>query len=179
MAYGWYLGIRRRDGGALFLAVMATGLWLVWSVAGANTSFMHYMLEAMPFVCLILAMALARAWVSPGNVGPLVVGAYAFLVGWWFWYYQPLLSATPMPVAAYADRLWYGRDRWDLMGQMWQYRMALGLQDDAKFKEYAKRNSPGLESYLESLSLWERPAGLERARSNLVKPSPSPSPSAR
>jgi hypothetical protein len=119
-------------------------------------------------------MALAQAWSGLGNVGPLVAAAYVFLVGWWFWYYQPLLTAAPMPVAAYVDHLWLGASRWDLMSQMAEYRAKLGLQDDAKFKEYVKRSFPAVENYLHNLSSWETPAGLPEAKSRLV-PSPKPS----
>jgi hypothetical protein len=175
MGYAAFRGFWRGDRRFQFLAVMALGLWLVWPLAHANTSFMHYMLEAIPFVCVTLALALEQAWGSLGNLGPVVVGAHAFLVAWWFWYYQPLLSAGPITVPQYLDHLWLGQERWDLMAQIKDYRHRVGIADEAKFREYLKQTNPDAAAYLKALSGWEAPAGLPEARSNLVKkPSPRP-----
>ncbi|MBM3269387.1 MAG: phospholipid carrier-dependent glycosyltransferase [Candidatus Sericytochromatia bacterium] len=95
---------RTRDWRLAFLLAFGTGLWFAWGVQPRKLVFMHYLFEAIPFLCMGIAYLISRLFESretrPVAWTYLAVAAGLFV----FWY--PLLTAIPVPWAFYSAHIW-------------------------------------------------------------------------
>ena len=76
------------------------------------------MLEAIPFVCILLAYFGSLFWErqetdSEDEIGLKVrryfVGIYAAAIPLWFLFFYPILSAYPVSGSFYGSHLWLGK----------------------------------------------------------------------
>ena len=86
-------------------AAFALGLWLAWGVEPRALVFMHYMFEAIPFTCILLAYGLDRLLRTPATA-PVAIG-YLMVVAGLFAFFYPLLAGWPVPWRFYSLHLWF------------------------------------------------------------------------
>lgn len=131
---GWRAA-RARDAALAAVPVLGLGLWLVWAVQPRAVTFMHYMLEAIPFACVAIALVLKRLW-DRGLPGPrLLAVAWLVAAAGWLAYFHPLLTARPIDAGAYAARIWRP-EGWDFNAVVNRFRQEHGLEDPAKWKAW-------------------------------------------
>ncbi|MGC4046195.1 MAG: phospholipid carrier-dependent glycosyltransferase [Armatimonas sp.] len=116
MLVGSILAIREKRVELGLPALLATGLWLMWAVQGRSLVFQHYMLEGIPFVCILLSALGCLLWQRQENddTGALrlrraIVGGYGAMIVVWFVFWYPLLSAYPVTGKFFDLHLWLGR----------------------------------------------------------------------
>jgi hypothetical protein len=176
LAYGLFQGLVRKRAVLLAPTVMALGLWLVWAPARSPINYLHYMFEAVPFVCLLVADALVTAWQVAGVPRlalRLTAVAYVGLaVAWAVWFY-PLLTAQQVDMAFYRQHFLLGPDNWDVGVRLTNWRKQEGLESDEAYKAFLKHWFPTPESYLEYLKSVDT---INRLRKS---PQPPPSPAQR
>jgi dolichyl-phosphate-mannose-protein mannosyltransferase len=109
-----YLGIqaaRRRRAYAFDAAVVAVGgfavLYLPWLAVTSERSFtfLFYLLPAVPFMCLAIAVV-ATPWVRSFG-GRTIVALFCALAVASFAFFYPVLTATPLSVPAVEARRWF------------------------------------------------------------------------
>lgn len=95
-----------------WVAAFGLALWLFWGLQPRHHTYMHYMLPAVPFVCMALGRGLTRLW---EGALPLtrreqrwMAVAYGALCVAWFVFYFPLLTWQPFTRGALQARLWLG-----------------------------------------------------------------------
>jgi Gpi18-like mannosyltransferase len=95
---------RGRDWRLAFIFIFGVGLWLGWGVQARKLVFMHYLFEAIPFLCMAIAAMVDKLMDKPETkqvaVGYLAVAAGLFI----FWY--PLLAAIPIAWPFYSAHIW-------------------------------------------------------------------------
>ena len=118
MLVGGILAVRERRSDLGLLVLLAAGLWLLWGKQGRSLIFQHYMLEAIPFVCILLAYFGSLLWEKQESDGEdevglklrrTMIGIYAAAIPLWFLFFYPILSAYPVPGSFYGAHLWLGR----------------------------------------------------------------------
>ncbi|MEB3236852.1 MAG: glycosyltransferase family 39 protein [Candidatus Sericytochromatia bacterium] len=86
-------------------AAFALGLWLAWGVEPRALVFLHYMFEAIPFTCMLLAFVLDRLWRHrPTAFLPPI---YLAVVVGLFLFFYPLLAGWPIPWWYYHKHVWF------------------------------------------------------------------------
>jgi dolichyl-phosphate-mannose--protein O-mannosyl transferase len=103
------IGIRRRRR-QTEAAVVAIGgfavLYLPWLAStGRSFTFLFYLLPAVPFMCLALAIV-ATPWIRSLR-GRLAVTAFAALAITCFVFFYPVLTAAPLSRQAFEARRWF------------------------------------------------------------------------
>ncbi|MBC7807820.1 MAG: phospholipid carrier-dependent glycosyltransferase [Akkermansiaceae bacterium] len=130
MAIGTWLAVRFRRGNLALLCLMGLGQWFCWLAKARGLNFMHYLFEAIPFVCIAIAYFMVTLWCGnrDTNVGEskntsgdtpeenrepwrTIVLSYLLAVLLWFVFYYPMLTAFPIPVKYsqmhfWLDRIW-------------------------------------------------------------------------
>jgi dolichyl-phosphate-mannose--protein O-mannosyl transferase len=116
MIVGGVLAVRERRSELGLAALMAAGLWLLWGVQKRSLTLQHYMLEAIPFVCILLATLGYLIWQKQEQdnneslrLRRIVLGGYGSLTVLWFVFWYPLLSAYPVSGKFFDLHLWLGR----------------------------------------------------------------------
>ncbi len=128
MAAGTWVSVRFRRSNLALVCLLGLGQWFCWLAKARGLNFMHYLFEAIPFVCIALAYFLVTLW-QPGKkkiiginryLGELshdenhgqwriVVASYLLAVLIWFVFYYPMLTAAPI-TGNYSERhFWLGR----------------------------------------------------------------------
>ncbi|MEB3298935.1 MAG: phospholipid carrier-dependent glycosyltransferase [Candidatus Sericytochromatia bacterium] len=100
-----WVAFRRLDWRFGLPAAFALGLWLAWGVEPRNLIFLHYMFEAIPFTCILLAFILDRLWRHPPTA--LWPKAYVGVTLALFIFFYPLLAGWPVPWAYYRAHVWF------------------------------------------------------------------------
>jgi dolichyl-phosphate-mannose-protein mannosyltransferase len=107
LTFSAYFATVGRSPAFRLIALLGLGQWLVWAIQPRNLIFTHYLLEAIPFVCIGLAWFGVLLWQRGGSWRN--VALYPILVvAWWIFFY-PLLSAYPIPSSYYGQHLWMGK----------------------------------------------------------------------
>ena len=120
MLVGTILAIRERRADLGLMALLAAGLWLLWGRQGRSLIFQHYMLEAIPFVCVLLSYFGCLLWEKQAvdgdergdldlNIRRVLLGLYAAAIPLWFLFFYPILSAYPVSGSFYGAHLWLGK----------------------------------------------------------------------
>jgi dolichyl-phosphate-mannose-protein mannosyltransferase len=116
MVIGGVLAVREKRAELGLCALLAAGLWLMWGVQKRSLIFQHYMLEAIPFVCILLSALGYLLWQKQEadddgslSLRRFVVGSYGILTVAWFCFWYPLLSAYPVTGKFFDMHLWLGR----------------------------------------------------------------------
>ncbi len=116
MLVGGVLAVRDKRSELGLPVLLATGLWVLWGVQKRSLVFQHYMLEAIPFVCILLAALGCLLWQKQEsddsgsvNLRRLVVGGWGVLTVGWFLFWYPLLSNYPVSGKFFDMHLWLGK----------------------------------------------------------------------
>jgi dolichyl-phosphate-mannose-protein mannosyltransferase len=116
MIVGGVLAVRDKRAELGLPVALATGLWVLWGVQKRSLVFQHYMLEAIPFVCILLAALGCLLWQKQEtddsgsvNLRRLVVGGWGVLTVGWFVFWYPLLSNYPVSGKFFDMHLWLGK----------------------------------------------------------------------
>lgn len=115
-----------------YVAWLGAALWLAWAATARATTFMTYMLEALPFAAIAVALTLHAA-VPPRAWRPVAAGyalAAALLLAW----FHPLLTARPVSADRYVASMWLAS--WDAASTLREFRARHGLEDDRRYQEY-------------------------------------------
>ncbi len=97
LVYAGWLARRDKQRSLALVALFGIGMWLVWAIQPREVTYLQYMLESIPFACIALAWIVHRCWQSRSSVPVRVMaGGYVGLVGCWFVFYYPLLTAVPV-----------------------------------------------------------------------------------
>jgi len=98
-AAAWALvtGARARDPRRLFAGAGFCLLYLPWGLSPRTLNYGHYLFEAIPYACLILAMLLDRFWDEARGPGAPLARSYLAAVIVIFLVFVPLLTALPIP----------------------------------------------------------------------------------
>ncbi len=77
-----------------------------WFLLAGDRSavFLFYLLPALPFMCL--ALALVAVWLSRTSGGTAAVGSFCLVAALLFAFYFPLLSGSALPYEAWRARIW-------------------------------------------------------------------------
>ncbi|MDB5097614.1 MAG: phospholipid carrier-dependent glycosyltransferase [Cyanobacteria bacterium RYN_339] len=155
LAYGLHQGLVRKRREVLALVVMALGLWLVWAAARSPINYLHYMFEVVPFLCLLIADALVKAWEAPDRwrlPARAAVGAYLGLtLAWAVWFY-PLLTAQQVDYTWYRRHLAVGPASWDETTRLAAWRKENHLEDNKAYAAFLKTWYPTSDTFLQLLS---------------------------
>jgi dolichyl-phosphate-mannose-protein mannosyltransferase len=104
-ALAWF---RQRDPARPEGVILAGFAWTYfpWFLLAGDRSavFLFYLLPALPFMCLALALVAVR--VSRTSGGAAAVGSFCVVAALLFAFYFPLLSGTPLPYQAWRARIW-------------------------------------------------------------------------
>ncbi|CAN5512225.1 phospholipid carrier-dependent glycosyltransferase [soil metagenome] len=104
-AWSW---LRWRDPDRPEGVILAGFAWSYapWFLLAGDRSavFLFYLLPALPFMCLALALVAVRASRTSG--GAAVVGSFCVVAALLFAFYFPLLSGTALPYQAWRARIW-------------------------------------------------------------------------
>lgn len=111
----WWMGLpavglfiawltKKFDRGAAFVVALALGLYVMWGVQPRSLIFMHYMLEAIPF--MILAIAFILNWLWDQKLGKKFAIGYLVVAAGLFLFFYPLLSGLPIPWSFYRMHIW-------------------------------------------------------------------------
>lgn len=130
----WQAG-RTRDATLALVPALGLGLWLVWAVQPRAVTFMHYMLEAIPFACVAIALVAAQLWQGGQAAARAAVIGYVALAVAWLAFFHPLLVARPVSADAYAARIWY-QGGWEFNTVIQRFRQAQGLEDPEKWRRW-------------------------------------------
>jgi dolichyl-phosphate-mannose--protein O-mannosyl transferase len=116
MVVGGILAVRERRSELGLAALLAVGLWLLWGVQKRSLIFQHYMLESIPFVCILLAALGCLLWHRQESddgislqLRRIVVGGWGVGTVLWFLFWYPLLSAYPISGKFFDAHLWLGK----------------------------------------------------------------------
>ncbi len=128
MAIATWQAIRFRRANLALLCLLGLGQWLCWLAKARGLNFMHYLFEAIPFVCIALAYFMVTLWCGergkatdggennkengpPGNREHWRTFVLSYLQAHllWFIFYYPLLSAYPIPGRYSQMHFWLGR----------------------------------------------------------------------
>ena len=123
---------RTRDAARAYVAWLGLALWLAWAATARATTFMTYMLEALPFAALAIAWTL-HDLLPPGARRPAMAayaGVAAALLAW----FHPLLAERPTSADRYVASMWLRS--WDNATTIAEFRERNGLQDDARYQAY-------------------------------------------
>jgi dolichyl-phosphate-mannose--protein O-mannosyl transferase len=103
-----------RSGAALarpepVLLAAAVGTYLPWLVLPGSRSqiFIWYLLPTIPFLCAGLGLLAAMAWRS--TQGRVATGTAVLAVAVSFWFFLPVLTASPLAPEEWRGRIWF----WD------------------------------------------------------------------
>ncbi len=140
LAWVAWRAARARDWPLASVPALGLGLWLVWAVQPRAVTFMHYMLEAIPFACVAIALAAIALWDTRKPVARAAVVAYATLAVAWLAFFHPLLVARPVTPEAYTARMWY-IEGWEFNTVVNRFRRNHGLEDPVKWRNW--RESTG------------------------------------
>ncbi len=124
--------VRERDAAPGFVAWLGFALWLAWAATARATTFMTYLLEALPFAALAIAWTLQAA--LPARAWRPVAACYAAAAAACLFWFHPLLTARPISVDRYVASMWL--PTWDAATALREFRERYGLQDDRKFQAY-------------------------------------------
>jgi len=100
---GWE-AVRRRDPGAIFIAIGFLVSYVPYAFIG-RALFLYHMLPALPFMAMATAAVLARL---RGHLGALIPLVYLAVAVAWFVAYYPVLAALPIAVARFYRLMWFG-----------------------------------------------------------------------
>ncbi|MBM3258993.1 MAG: phospholipid carrier-dependent glycosyltransferase [Candidatus Sericytochromatia bacterium] len=100
-----WVAFRRLDWRFGLPAAFALGLWLAWGVEPRALVFMHYMFEAIPFTCILLAFILDRLWRHQRTA--FLPPVYLVIVAGLFVFFYPLLAGWPIPWRYYHMHIWF------------------------------------------------------------------------
>jgi hypothetical protein len=134
LAASAWRGWRARAGAPAFVAAMGLGMWLPWGLANHPTTFMAYMLEAVPFAAIATA-GLLHAVPRPA-ARRVAMGAYALAAGAWLVAYHPLLTARPVSVERYVASTWL--PGWEALAVLREFRATHGLLAPEAYRAYAR-----------------------------------------
>jgi dolichyl-phosphate-mannose-protein mannosyltransferase len=98
---------RRRGGpeGVVLAGVLAGYLWWLPTTSARSFSFIFYLLPAVPFLCLALAVVAQWTWEhAPGRIATVAVALAAVAA---FAFYFPVLTYRPLDADAWTSRLWF------------------------------------------------------------------------
>ncbi|GLW25677.1 dolichyl-phosphate-mannose--protein mannosyltransferase [Microbispora triticiradicis] len=108
----WHLTTRDWRAGAAVLGYAAGWLpWCYFALADRRTTFLFYLLPALPFLILAIVLACGLVLGPPGasavrrSTGAALVGAFALLALADFWWLSPVLTAVPVPYDAWLSRM--------------------------------------------------------------------------
>ena len=100
--------LRRRDPARPEGVILAGFAWSYapWFLLAGDRSavFLFYLLPALPFMCLALALVAVR--VSRTSGGTAAVGSFCAVAALLFAFYFPILSGTALPYEAWRARIW-------------------------------------------------------------------------
>ena len=100
--------LRRRDPARPEGVILAGFAWSYapWFFLAGDRSavFLFYLLPALPFMCLALALVAVR--LSRTSGGTAAVGSFCAVAALLFAFYFPLLSGTALPYEAWRARIW-------------------------------------------------------------------------
>jgi dolichyl-phosphate-mannose--protein O-mannosyl transferase len=108
VALGWvavrWVRRRRTNGEGVILAGFAAS-WLPWLLLAParGTSFLFYLLPAVPFLCL--ALGYVAGSVERARLGRVAIGSYAGVVLASFVFFYPVLAAVPISEDAWRARI--------------------------------------------------------------------------
>ena len=88
-----------------FILIGFFSQWLPWALV-KRVQFFHFFYVVMPFVCMGIALILARIWKS-NKFGKGFVIVYCLLVLAMFVYWYPLLTAMPITHDFYRQHMWF------------------------------------------------------------------------
>ncbi|MBC8139479.1 MAG: phospholipid carrier-dependent glycosyltransferase [Fibrella sp.] len=130
MAIGTWLAVRFRRGNLALLCLLGLGQWFCWLAKARGLNFMHYLFEAIPFVCISLAYFMVTLWAGNGEKNThknrhlygdvpaenreqwrTVVLSYLTATVLWFVFYYPMLTAYQIPgrysqMHFWLERIW-------------------------------------------------------------------------
>jgi dolichyl-phosphate-mannose--protein O-mannosyl transferase len=90
-------GARARDPRRLFAGAGFCLLYLPWGLSPRTLNYGHYLFEAIPYACLILAMLLDLCWDEATGPWAPLARSYLAAVIVIFLVFVPLLTALPIP----------------------------------------------------------------------------------
>ena len=105
LALSWFMSRdpRRAEGTILACFLWSYAPWLL--LAGDRSAvFLFYLLPAVPFMCLALALIAVRLSRSAG--GTAAVGAFFVGAALLFAFYWPLLTGAALPYKSWRQRIW-------------------------------------------------------------------------
>ena len=135
LAWTAWRASRWRDATLAIVPALGLGLWLVWAVQPRAVTFMHYLLEALPFACVAIALAATALWDGGKALARAGVALYLVLAVAWLVWFHPLLAARPLDADGYAARMWYARG-WEFNTVVNRFRQEHGLQDPEKWRRW-------------------------------------------
>ena len=128
MLFGTILAVRYRRSHLGLLCLLGLGQWFCWLAKARGLNFMHYLFEAIPFVSIALAYFLVTLWefeaekkpvenqyldgdtpVNTNETWRIIVASYVMATLFWFLFYYPVLTATPIPSQYSQMHYWLGR----------------------------------------------------------------------
>lgn len=99
--WAFMTGLWKRDAARLFAGAGFFCMYLPWGVSPRTLNYSHYLLEAIPYACLALAIALDDLWDGPRRA--LARGYVAVVVGIFVLFF-PMLTALPVPAGWFQSR---------------------------------------------------------------------------
>lgn len=116
MIVGGILAVRDKRSELGLPTLLAFGLWALWGAQKRSLIFQHYMLEGIPFVCILLAALGCLLWQHQESddkeslgLRRFIVGSYGVMILVWFVFWYPLLSAYKVSNKFFDMHLWLGR----------------------------------------------------------------------
>ena len=119
-----YLAVRFKRANLGLIPLLGLGQWFCWLAKARGLNFMHYLFEAVPFVCIALAYLLVTLWYArdkgadtrhenaAGDLSGtwrMIVLCYLTTILFWFLYYYPMLTAYPIRSDYSSPHFWLGR----------------------------------------------------------------------
>ena len=88
-----------------FILLGLVSQWLPWAFI-ARVQFNHYFYTAMPFICISIAVPIARIWRQTPEDRYLIIFYLLFVIAL-FIYWYPLLNGMPISEKYYLHHMWF------------------------------------------------------------------------